>query len=182
MKVQNTDNTAAEATGVPQFFAWIVSRIQSTSKFRRIRQIWTLSGIAIAPRTAEIPIWTVKIRQMRSPALFLALAILSGCAPDDPTSATPGGWRKIQSFEPAVQIPQDGALRLEYGVTGGAAVFDTDGDGDLDIVLTGTGIGSPTRLWEQTEPLVFVDATVGSGFDPTFFGIGASAGGEADGE
>lgn len=118
---------------------------------------------------------------MRSPALFLALAILSGCAPDDPTSATPGGWRKIQSFEPAVQIPQDGALRLEYGVTGGAAVFDTDGDGDLDIVLTGTGIGSPTRLWEQTEPLVFVDATVGSGFDPTFFGIGASAG-DVDGD
>ena len=72
-------------------------------------------------------------------------------------------------------------MRLEYGVTGGAAVFDADGDGDLDILFTGTGPESPTRLWRQTDRLEFVDATEAAGFDATFFGIGATAG-DVDGD
>ena len=113
--------------------------------------------------------------------MILFLGFLTGCAPDEPSSVDSKGWRKIQKFGPAVSIPRDGALRLEYGVAGGAAVFDADGDGDLDILFTGTGPESPTRLWRQTNSLEFVDVTEGAGFDTTFFGIGATAG-DVDGD
>ena len=117
---------------------------------------------------------------MRSSTILL-LGFLTACAPDEPRAVDSPGWLKIQEFGPAVEIPRDGALRLEYGVTGGAAVFDADGDGDLDILFTGTGPESPTRLWRQTNRLEFVDATEGAGFDATFFGIGATAG-DIDGD
>ena len=100
--------------------------------------------------------------------MILLLGPLAACAPDEPRAVDSPGWLKIQEFGPAVEIPRDGALRLEYGVTGGAAVFDADGDGDLDILFTGTGPESPTRLWRQTDRLEFVDATEGAGFDATF--------------
>ncbi|MED5322639.1 MAG: VCBS repeat-containing protein, partial [Planctomycetota bacterium] len=117
---------------------------------------------------------------MRS-SMILLLGFFAACAPDEPRAVDSPGWLKIQEFGPAVEIPRDGVLRLEYGVTGGAAVFDADGDGDLDILFTGTGPESPTRLWRQTNRLEFVDATEGAGFDATFFGIGATAG-DIDGD
>ena len=123
---------------------------------------------------------SVTIDSMRSSTILL-LGFLTACAPDEPRAVDSPGWLKIQEFGPAVEIPRDGALRLEYGVTGGAAVFDADGDGDLDILFTGTGPESPTRLWRQTNRLEFVDATEGAGFDDTFFGIGATAG-DIDGD
>ena len=123
---------------------------------------------------------SVTIDSMRS-STILFLGFLTACAPDEPRAVDSPGWLKIQEFGPAVEIPRDGALRLEYGVTGGAAVFDADGDGDLDILFTGTGPESPTRLWRQTNRLEFVDATEGAGFDATFFGIGATAG-DIDGD
>ena len=113
--------------------------------------------------------------------MILFLGFLNACAPDEPDSVDSQGWRKIQEFGAAVEIPRDGALRLEYSVTGGAAVFDADGDGDLDILLTGTGPKSPTTLWRQTNRLEFVDASEGAGFDASFFGIGATAG-DIDGD
>ena len=99
--------------------------------------------------------------------MILFLGFLNACAPDEPDSVDSQG-RKIQEFGAAVEIPRDGALRLEYSVTGGAAVFDADGDGDLDILLTGTGPKSPTTLWRQTNRLEFVDASEGAGFDASF--------------
>ncbi|MEL6743053.1 MAG: FG-GAP-like repeat-containing protein, partial [Planctomycetota bacterium] len=114
-------------------------------------------------------------------SMILFLGFLNACAPDEPDSVDSQGWRKIQEFGAAVEIPRDGALRLEYSVTGGAAVFDADGDGDLDILLTGTGPKSPTTLWRQTNRLEFVDASEGAGFDASFFGIGATAG-DIDGD
>ena len=123
---------------------------------------------------------SVTIDSMRS-STILFLGVLTACTPDEPRAVDSQGWLKIQEFGSAVEIPRDGALRLEYGVTGGAAVFDADGDGDLDILFTGTGPDSPTRLWRQTNPLDFVDATEGAGFDSTFFGIGATAG-DVDGD
>ena len=113
--------------------------------------------------------------------MILFLGFLNACAPDEPDSVDSQGWRKVQEFGAAVEIPRDGALRLEYSVTGGAAVFDADGDGDLDILLTGTGPKSPTTLWRQTNRLEFVDASEGAGFDASFFGIGATAG-DIDGD
>ena len=123
---------------------------------------------------------SVTIDSMRS-STILFLGFLTACAPDEPRAVDSPGWLKIQEFGPAVEIPRDGALRLEYGVTGGAAVFDADGDGDLDILFTGTGPESPTRLWRQTDRLEFVDDTESAGFDATFFGIGATAG-DIDGD
>ncbi|HCD30054.1 MAG TPA: hypothetical protein DEQ73_05580 [Phycisphaerales bacterium] len=123
---------------------------------------------------------SVTINPMRW-SMIVFLGFFTACAPDEPNAVDSQGWRKIQEFGPAVQVPRDGALRLEYGVTGGAAVFDADGDGDLDILLTGTSPKSPTRLWRQTTNLEFVDASEGSGFDATFFGIGATAG-DVDGD
>lgn len=123
---------------------------------------------------------SVTIKPMRR-SMILFLGFLNACAPDEPDSVDSQGWRKIQEFGAAVEIPRDGALRLEYSVTGGAAVFDADGDGDLDILLTGTGPKSPTTLWRQTNRLEFVDASEGAGFDASFFGIGATAG-DIDGD
>ena len=60
---------------------------------------------------------SVTIDSMRS-STILFLGFLTACAPDEPRAVDSPGWLKIQEFGPAVEIPRDGALRLEYGVTG----------------------------------------------------------------
>ena len=74
------------------------------------------------------PFGGVTINPMRW-SMIVFFGLFTACAPDEPDSVDSQSWRKIQEFGAAVEIPRDGALRLEHSVTGGAAVFDADGDG-----------------------------------------------------
>ncbi|HEX5009765.1 MAG TPA: CRTAC1 family protein, partial [Planctomycetota bacterium] len=131
-----------------------------------------------------------------------AAALLASCEdavggdqavhPEHAGGAAPAPWFSEEAAARGLVFTQQSGARGDYLMpeimSGGAALFDTDGDGDLDAYLVQSGAPldapetrPPNQLFENSGSGTFTDVTAGSGADDRGIGMGVACG-DADGD